>query len=88
MVPEDDWRLVFAKRLEGASFCWKKWYPWSDTWDHDHCAGCGAKFCVGDGCLTEGYAVTSDYELGEDYEWVCSSCFEALKDNLGWKAVS
>jgi hypothetical protein len=90
MVAEDDWRLDFAKRhLQGASCRWKKWYPASETWDHDHCAGCWAKFCLHDNCEShqEGYAVTAGYKWGEDYEWVCASCFDALKDNLGWTVV-
>jgi hypothetical protein len=42
-------------------------------------------FCLYDNCQAyrEGYAVTAEYKWGEDYEWVCASCFEALKDNLG-----
>ena len=86
MVPEDDWRLDFAKgHLTGASFRWKKYYRWSETWDHDHCSACWATFSLHDGgdYLKEGYAVTA----GEDYAWVCAKCFDDLKDNLLWSAT-
>jgi hypothetical protein len=86
MVAEDDWRLPFAEHLKGSVFRWKKWYPESETWDHDHCAGCGAQFCLHAECKSHkaGYAITADYRWGEDYEWVCPECFEALRENLGW----
>ena len=89
MDPEDDWRVDIAKaHLSGASFRWKKYYQWSESWDHDHCAACGATFSVREGdYLKEGYATTADYKLGEDYRWVCETCFKDLKDNLGWAAV-
>jgi hypothetical protein len=85
MVPEDDWRLVFARpHLTGAHFRWKKYYRQG----HDHCAACWATFSLHDGdYLKEGYAVTADYKLGEDYDWVCAPCFNDLKDNLAWTAV-
>jgi hypothetical protein len=90
MVSEDDWRLDLVRtHLTGVAFRWKKYYQWSERWDHDHCSACGATFSLGDGgdYLKEGYAVTADYKLGEDYQWVCAKCFEDLKDNLGWTAV-
>ena len=65
------------------------WVPLNEDWDHSHCAGCMTKFSLYDDgeSLREGYAVTADYKLGEDYEWVCPDCFEALKDNLDWKVL-
>jgi hypothetical protein len=41
----------------------------------------------GPGYLHEGFAVTADYPDGEDYEWVCSNCFDALGDQMGWISV-
>ena len=66
---------------------WIKYYQLGEHWDHDHCAACGTMFCLHEKCDSqkEGYAVTEDYQLGEDYEWVCRSCFEELKDILDWK---
>ena len=85
----EDWRLDFAERLRGASFRWKKYYQWSETWTHDHCSACWATFSLADegDSLKEGYAVTPEYEKGQDYAWVCANCFNELKDNLGWTAI-
>jgi hypothetical protein len=89
MAEESDWRLTIAKRLTGASFQWKMWYPPNERWDHDHCAACGAQFCNHETCnsFKEGYAISDEYHLGEDYEWVCKKCFDDLRDNLEWKVV-
>jgi hypothetical protein len=89
MVPETDWRLAFgALHLRGARFHWKAWYPPSEDWDHDHCIGYSAKFMLHEGCLSEGYAVTGHEKFRDDYHWVCKSCFEDLKENLGWQEIS
>lgn len=49
---------------------------------------CGAKVMEPsakvDGTIHEGYAATSDYGHGEDYERVCAECFSASKDMMGW----
>jgi hypothetical protein len=71
--------------LTGARFRWKKYYGS----DHDHCGACWETFSLHNGgdYLKDGYAVTADYKLGEDYEWVCAHCFNDLKDDLGWTSV-
>ncbi len=90
MVEADDWRLLNARwHLEGATFCRKMYRAKSERWEHDHCAGCWNKIAESDipDALHEGYAVTSDYKHGEDYEWVCAECFDALKEQLRWRIV-
>jgi hypothetical protein len=90
MVAEDDWRLLNAKRtLDGATFRLKEYRAPRPDWDHDHCTGCWAKFAEIDApdILHQGYAVTGDHKHGEDYEWVCVECFDALKDQLNWKVT-
>jgi hypothetical protein len=91
MVAEDDWRLSNASFLQGAAFRWKRWRQPSADWDHDHCVGCWAKFSLyeGDESLKEGYAITRETSThGEDYYWICRSCFDDLKERLGWSEVS
>jgi len=86
MVAEDDWRLTNVRDLRGASFRWKEWHQPSPVWDHDHCVGCWAKFShqISD-ALKEGYAITAETSgNGEDYYWLCRSCFEDLKESLEW----
>jgi len=35
------WRLDFARRLEGVTFRYQKYKRRSASWDHDHCGGGG-----------------------------------------------
>ncbi len=92
-MTEGDWRLEQLKRhplLRGVRLQRKAYRPRSPEWDHDHCAGCWAKF-AGNGSdpalLHEGYATCSDYPRGEGYEWVCSECFDLFKAKMGWIEV-
>lgn len=76
-----DWRIDNAKHTRGAVLQFRKYARYSETWDHDHCAGCWAKFMEpgGPDALTEGY-VTED-----NYRWICPECFRDLKDLMEWK---
>ena len=69
------------------SFRWKQYYKQSEESDHDHCGACWAKFMIAEGCLTEGYAVSEEYEHGADYVWICKTCFEDLKMHMNWKVI-
>ena len=56
-------------------------------WDHDHCAACRDKFAEAallPDALHEGYTTGSDFPRGEEYEWVCATCFTELAGTLGW----
>ena len=85
----DDWRLVTARDLAGLTFHWARWHRPSETWDHDHCAGCWAKFMEESypGVLHEGWTTGDDWPSGPEAEWVCPTCFEELKPFLGWTAA-
>jgi hypothetical protein len=65
------------------------------VWDHDHCEFCWREFSrdhdCGDGSrpLTEGWTARGpggrpDEERGDNYHWVCPTCFEDFKDHFGW----
>ena len=82
-----DARTMFADRLRGLGLRRKKYKNWSDSWDHDHCAACWAKISEAEDTLNEGYATCSDYVHGEDYEWVCPTCFAELAEEMGWTEV-
>ena len=87
----DDWRLTGQERyLQGASFRRKPYTAPRPDWDHDHCAGCWAKFAEFDGpdILHEGYATCDDYPKGARYEWVCKCCFDDLRDEMRWSATA
>ena len=38
----------------------------------------------GETVIYEGYATTESYVRGADYDWVCPSCFELFKSDMGW----
>lgn len=95
MQMSDDWRaevLETLPYLRGHRFVRKPYKAYRPDWEHDHCAVCGVTLAEptveGDDVLHEGYAITSDYEHGADYEWVCAECFAESKDVMGWKNVS
>jgi hypothetical protein len=85
-----DWRLNNVKGLQGLRFQRKRYTKWSDSWDHDHCAACWAKFAEFDspGIQNEGYATCDDYKHGADYDWVCVPCFSDLRDQMQWVDVT
>ncbi len=57
---------------------------YSESWDHDHCEFCWAKFAeeilIPDS-LHEGYATA------DNYRWICEACFEDFKDQFGWRLI-
>jgi hypothetical protein len=77
--------------LRGADLVRKTYRAYRPGWDHDHCAGCFAKFAEfdipGERVEHEGYATTSAYPRGADYEWVCVSCFGLFRDEMGWREI-
>ena len=81
--------LETIPELRGQSFIRKQYRAYRPGWDHDHCAVCGVKLMEsgteGEGIIHEGYATTSQYELGKDYEWLCADCFSISKDEMGWR---
>ncbi len=87
----DQWRAEMLETLpylRAQSFVRKAYKAYRLDWEHDHCAVCGVKLIEpgarADGTIQEGYATTSEYRHGEDYEWVCADCFSASKDLMGW----
>jgi hypothetical protein len=62
----EDWRIANAEHLKGQHLHFRKYTRWSDTWDHDHCAACWAKFAEGEepDIPHEGYA-TGDFIIDE-----------------------
>lgn len=78
-----DWRIDNAKHTRGAVLTLKKYIAPRDTWDHDHCECCWAKFMESTpDALSEGYATE------DNYRWICPNCFRDLKDEMGWTLVS
>jgi hypothetical protein len=87
-----DWRLENLDDLpflRGVAFVRKPYRAYREGWDHDHCAACGVKLAepdmTGDDIVHEGYATTSDFIRGADYEWVCVPCFSTFQKIMDWK---
>lgn len=85
----DDWRRMGQERfLAGAVLERRAYSPPSDSWDHDHCAFCWAKFMGStddDGSsLAFGYVT-----IGSDAEdWICDRCFADFGDEFAWTVRS
>jgi len=81
------WRIENANHLQGVRLQLRRYRRWSESWDHDHCSACWAKFAEFEepGIQHEGYATCDEYKLGASYEWVCQTCFDDLKEDLGWE---
>jgi len=100
----DDWRLDRgqARYLRGATVVRKPYHAWSETWEHDHCELCWAKFVdptvseahaqlVRDDptVLTEGYAALGTGPNREDdCHWICTACFEDFRTRFGWRVAA
>jgi hypothetical protein len=86
MDPNKQWRLDNANRLNGLRLQFRRYKRWSESWDHDHCAACWAKFAEfhGPDILHQGYATGDDYPKGACYEWICETCFQDLKNDMRW----
>lgn len=90
----DDWRLENLKTqpyLRGVSFVRKAYKLYRPGWDHDHCVACWITLAEpgieGDDVIHEGYATTSDFVRGADYNWVCPQCFADFRTTMGWNEV-
>ena len=85
MREEDDWRLQGQEEyLKGIPLWWKKYVRYSETWEHDHCEFCWAKFMEEDypDVLHEGYASE------DNYRWICAQCFDDFKDLFEWQVMT
>jgi hypothetical protein len=97
-----DWRLRDQEHyLAGAQWVRKRYRAHSETWEHDHCEFCWAKFMDPDfsaehrsfveqhrEVLIEGYATTAEHSRGADYFRVCPSCFGDFAERFGWRVVA
>ncbi|PKK97674.1 MAG: hypothetical protein CVV56_08420 [Tenericutes bacterium HGW-Tenericutes-1] len=79
MIDKDDWRLSGQdKYLIDKKLYFKKWEPYKDNWDHDHCQFCWEKFSDFPGSLYEGYTTE------DNYVWICPECFMDFKEMFHW----
>ncbi len=75
----NDWRIQGQENyLKDCNLVFKKFYKFSDTWDHEHCEFCWSKFSEFKDDLHQGYCT-----LDGKY-WICEGCFKDFKDMFHW----
>lgn len=96
---EQDWRLAGQRSyLRGAALVWMSYRASSETWEHDHCVFCWAKFMDPNTSpaarrfieehpevLIEGYTTTGEHEHGAGYHWICEQCHDDFADLFEWR---
>jgi hypothetical protein len=62
----NQWRIDSARHLAGLTLYFQRYTRWSESWEHDNCSACGAKFAEFDSpeILHEAYATGPDYPKG------------------------
>ena len=82
--PSDDWRLMGQERyLQGAKLVHRPYEPYSESWEHDHCAFCQRKLMAGD----VGYTTTAEHPQGAGYHWICDDCYADFAKRFGWTII-
>jgi hypothetical protein len=77
------------ENLRGVAWARRPYRQWTKAWDHDHCEVCDASFSEDHpGDLRDGWTTTAGYEMGAEYCWVCSDCFDRCRDEMDWAVVS
>ena len=76
---KNDWRFRGQDEdLLGENLDFKKYKRHSETWDHDHCEFCWAKFSEDAGDLHEGYCTL------DNYQWICEQCYKDFNYMFNW----
>jgi hypothetical protein len=76
-----DWRYDRLKWLQGCTFRFLEYHAPSKEWDHDHCAGCWAKFADFDGpdILRKGFVYAEPYEVGPEPGFITQLMEEGMR---------
>ena len=88
MIEKDDWRLTAGpilgseEKFKNIHLYYIPLQPFSEEWDHDHCAFCWAKFYPHKEYLQEGYCTRPQNSC--DAAWICPECYEDFKEMFGW----
>lgn len=87
-----------SKYLHGASLRKPEYKPYSETWDHDHCEFCWAKFVPSEelnatrkndpDAVSEGYTTTREHEHGAKYHWICETSFDDFVERFEWQVTN
>lgn len=88
--PDKQWRLNNVGHLKRLRLQFRRYTLRNESWDHDHCAACWAKFTEFEGPAIQhdGYATCDDYPEGACYVWICKTCFDEMKQDIGWSTIN
>jgi hypothetical protein len=99
---KDDWRRMGQEGYlpPGTVLVLGSYRARSETWEHNHCEFCGAKFMDPEfsdehrefieeypEILTEGYTTTDAHGRGAEYHWICPRCFEDFTEEFKWRLI-
>ncbi|HLQ17707.1 MAG TPA: hypothetical protein VK146_01910 [Tabrizicola sp.] len=77
----NDW-LKFADTAQASAlqFDRRAWTPPRESWEHEHCEGCWAKFVEhGEGTVrSHGWLRVGSPDVEELDEWICDNCHRLL----------
>lgn len=82
MAGKDGWQIMGQEGyLFGKDLYWRKYKPFSDSWEHDHCTFCFEKFADEDisDVLHEGFTTE------DNHYWICRECYEDFKQVFQWQ---
>ena len=75
----NDWRFMGQdKYLMNVQLVFAHFNKRSESWNHEHCEFCTARFSEYDGDLHEGYST-----LDKNW-WICEKCYNDFKDMFIW----
>lgn len=78
----NDWRLTDqAKYLYKKILYWQNYQAYSETWEHDHCEFCWAKFTE----ENQSEDLHAGYTTQNQYYWICETCFNDFCNLLQWQ---
>jgi len=77
-----DWRLQGQEKfLKGVALTKQTYRKYRESWEHDHCEFCWAKFSESREDPNVGYATT------DRYHWICENCYQDFKNMFQWTVV-
>ena len=83
MEQKDDWRLRGQEEyLQNIPLYFLEYSPRSETWEHEHCEFCWAKFGLESENLHEGYCTTPTNT--HKSLWICPKCFADFQETFQW----
>ncbi len=82
MADDSDWRLQGQERyLNGVVVTYRKYDCPSESWDHDYCEFCGAKFIEKS---SDPEVQAEGYTTIDESRWICPTCLHDFKERFAF----